>query len=71
MIIAKNMPECIIQDYRKLGQIFVNILANAVKFTHEGSIKITIDMLLNQGILYIQAKVRDTGIGIENIDKAG
>ncbi len=53
MVLAENMPERIIQDYRKLGQIFVNILTNAVKFTHEGAIKITIDMLLKQGVLYI------------------
>jgi signal transduction histidine kinase len=54
-----------------LCQIFVNILTNAVKFTHEGEIKVRVDKILKQDAIHIVAKIKDTGVGIDNIDTAG
>jgi PAS domain S-box-containing protein len=51
----------IIADEMKLRQIFNNLIGNALKFTHEGSISFGYD--LNQDS-YIRFFVKDTGIGI-------
>jgi len=51
----------IVNDKLRLRQILVNLVSNAVKFTHEGSIYIEVREL-NRDRLIIT--VRDTGIGI-------
>jgi signal transduction histidine kinase len=51
----------IVNDKLRLRQILVNLVSNAVKFTHEGSIYIEVREL-NRDRLSIT--VRDTGIGI-------
>lgn len=50
-------------DPKRISQVLVNLMNNAVKFTnYEG--KIIIKVLPNSG--YIQIQVIDDGIGIEN-----
>jgi signal transduction histidine kinase/CheY-like chemotaxis protein/HAMP domain-containing protein/CHASE3 domain sensor protein len=49
-------------DYNKCRHILQNIVANAVKFTEEGSVEITTE-LKDETILIV---VSDTGIGIES-----
>jgi signal transduction histidine kinase len=57
-------------DPKKLQQILVNLLTNAVKFTHRGSIDVTVRTKLDgdddDGLLEIA--VADTGIGIKKED---
>lgn len=53
--------QLIVNDKLRLRQILVNLVSNAVKFTHEGSIYIEVREL-NRDRLIIT--VRDTGIGI-------
>ncbi len=59
--VLKGTPKCILTDSKKLHQILYNIIGNAVKFTLEGSVKISI---LNKQEM-INFVVEDTGIGIE------
>lgn len=47
-------------DKRRLRQVFLNIISNAVKFTHEGSVTIR---ATHQGDR-IRLEVQDTGIGV-------
>ncbi|NTS76962.1 response regulator [Catenovulum sp. SM1970] len=56
------LPEFINSDYTRLKQILLNIGTNAIKFTHQGLVKIDIyaDSLNNQ----VEFKVTDTGIGM-------
>src|SRR5262245_33074498 len=49
-------------DRQKVKQIIVNLLSNALKFTHEGSIHITVGY--NQVERTASVAVEDTGIGI-------
>ncbi len=60
-----RLPEIIVGDPMRLRQIFLNLVSNAVKFTTNG--KITISLLLlaeDAKKVTIQFTVTDTGIGI-------
>lgn len=52
----------IVSDVRRIEQIFLNILNNAVKFTEEGYIEIS--SKIHNG--FIITSVKDTGIGIKH-----
>jgi PAS domain S-box-containing protein len=57
----------IVLDEVKLKQVLVNLIGNAVKFTHDGMIYITGEISDNNLLLF---KVTDTGIGIEEDKKS-
>lgn len=61
-----NVPKYIWTDIVRLKQILINLLSNAVKFTHEGSIKLNVTVLSENGSDHhtIRFSVIDTGIGI-------
>jgi len=50
----------IIGDKFRLQQLFSNLIDNAIKYTPEGSIRITVEKDGENGVV----QVRDTGIGI-------
>jgi signal transduction histidine kinase len=49
----------------RLKQIIVNLIANALKFTEEGSIQLTIKIASDDAISTIKFSVKDTGMGIK------
>ncbi|WP_227625601.1 PAS domain-containing sensor histidine kinase [Geofilum rubicundum] len=51
----------ILADEIKLRQIFINLIGNAIKFTHEGSICFGYDLMQEKSIRFF---VKDSGIGI-------
>lgn len=55
-------------DPKKLQQILVNLLTNAVKFTHRGSIEVNVRTRLDGGDRLLEIAVADTGIGIKKED---
>lgn len=58
-------------DEKKLRQIAMNVIGNAVKYTKEGSVNVELDGLYDNNQYYVSFIVEDTGIGIktENIEK--
>jgi len=70
--IDSQLPKSLYGDDVRLRQVVTNILTNAVKYTHEGSVKLSISgSELDANTLSLKVKVSDTGIGIhaEDIDK--
>ena len=56
----------VIGDELRLGQIVINFLSNAVKFTSHGEVIVTFrQMLLRGGFLDLMIRVHDTGIGMK------
>ncbi len=53
---------CVKADEGKLKQIFSNLIDNAIKYTHEGSIDVLIEHLKEKKKVLV--KIKDTGIGI-------
>ena len=58
-------PDTIIGDHGRLRQILVNLLTNAVKFTDNGNVSVSVSSKAAEGDRHqILFKVKDTGIGI-------
>jgi PAS domain S-box-containing protein len=64
--VNENIPSVLIGDPYRLNQILVNLIGNAIKFTHNGGIDISISVQekTSKGIV-LYFKISDTGIGIE------
>jgi PAS domain S-box-containing protein len=64
-MVGEDVPERLVGDARRLRQILLNLGGNAVKFTDEGSVRMTLDLDgICEGAARILVSVRDTGIGI-------
>jgi len=60
-----NMPDRVIGDPTRLRQVLINLLGNAIKFTNEGAITLTIEVLESRADhVFLKFIVKDTGIGI-------
>jgi len=64
-LIEDDTPEALIGDAPRIRQILVNLLGNAVKFTHQGEVFVAVDgQPLADGELRLHIAVHDSGIGI-------
>ena len=63
---AGAIPETILTDEIRLRQAIMNLVANAIKFTEQGSVRIVIDFLptWRDARAALRIQVIDTGIGI-------
>jgi signal transduction histidine kinase/CheY-like chemotaxis protein/ligand-binding sensor domain-containing protein len=60
-----NVPSQIVGDSLRLRQVIMNLVGNAIKFTHEGEIFVGVHLLNAVGDdVQLGFEVRDTGIGI-------
>ena len=66
--IAEDVPQWVEGDRRKLNQILLNTIGNAIKFTDEGEITVRVEISsatpTGQGQVGLVFLVSDTGIGI-------
>jgi signal transduction histidine kinase/CheY-like chemotaxis protein len=61
-----SVPEFVFGDAARIRQIVLNLLGNAVKFTHEGEIQVRVRASqLDQEKIKLHLEVEDTGIGID------
>jgi len=58
----------VIVDDGRLRQVLTNLIANAIKFTLEGSVQVTLDVRTQGNKNQLSLSVKDTGISIE-VDK--
>jgi PAS domain S-box-containing protein len=67
--IDDTIPEFIMADSIRLKQILVNLIGNALKFTEYGQITFSVnEVAFAKNTVSIQFSVKDTGIGIKNIN---
>jgi signal transduction histidine kinase/PleD family two-component response regulator len=63
--IHPRVPAVVFSDPKRLRQILINIVGNAVKFTEKGGIRLTVDMIQRADQPALLAfKIMDSGIGI-------
>ncbi len=70
--IAESLPTMVVGDSIRFKQILSNFLANAAKFTNEGSIRLDVRVPEKSGgDITIECEIHDTGIGIaeDKMDK--
>ncbi|WP_372745080.1 response regulator [Lutibacter sp.] len=65
LIINPNTPKFVLGDPTRLGQILLNLIGNAVKFTNEGTVEVLVKLKKDENeIAQIYFEIKDTGIGI-------
>lgn len=63
--VSDDLPETLYGDTIRIGQILINLIGNAIKFTNHGEVKVSARVLeSDSGIVKIEICVSDTGIGI-------
>ncbi|MBF0383418.1 MAG: response regulator [Magnetococcales bacterium] len=61
----ENVPDALIGDPTRLGQVLINLCNNAVKFTDNGEVFVGAELLERKGDkVHIKFSIKDTGIGM-------
>lgn len=70
VLATTELPEIIHTDPTRLRQVLLNLIGNAIKFTYEGSIDITVAMVPREPRPHILFRIQDSGVGIDasNLD---
>ena len=69
--IAPDVPVCVRGSRHRMGQVLINYLNNAIKFTSAGGVTIAIDAQeADERGLLLRCQVQDSGIGISQHDQA-
>ena len=63
-----NIPNTLVGDSQKIYRILLNLLNNAVKFTDEGGVMLTLKSRRESYGVNLAIEIRDTGIGIREQD---
>ena len=66
-----GVPPVLHGDGVRLGQVLVNFMSNAVKFTERGSVVLSGRVLRSEGDqLWLRFEVRDTGVGLSEVQQS-
>ena len=67
IVVAPNVPNMLVGDSLRLGQVLINYLNNAIKFTDEGHIGLNVALDTESAShAFLRFEVTDTGIGLSN-----
>ncbi|MCR5536119.1 MAG: response regulator [Succinivibrio sp.] len=70
VVVDRRLPVLLYGDAKRIRQILVNLLTNAVKYTQQGYFKLTIRRTgETENKVFIRFEVKDTGIGIKPEDQ--
>ncbi|KAI8372185.1 hypothetical protein BD560DRAFT_434473 [Blakeslea trispora] len=74
--IDANVPSMVFGDGNRIGQILMNLIGNAIKFTHHGEVVVhcgldTSAELIEPDNIILKISVRDTGIGMSEEEIKG
>ena len=66
--VDESVPARLTGDAARVRQILVNLVGNAVKFTEEGHIRLTLCCRQEGENVFLTMRVEDTGVGIRKQD---
>lgn len=64
--VSEDIPSVLLGDEIRIRQVMLNLINNAIKYTHEGYV--SVDVSYNRETSMLQLVVSDSGIGIKNED---
>ncbi|MCR5595826.1 MAG: response regulator [Lachnospiraceae bacterium] len=67
--VDETLPDGLMGDEVRVRQMMLNLLTNAVKYTSEGSVSLSVEGDYDNDILNLIISVSDTGMGIKSEDK--
>ena len=60
-----DVPRTLLGDALRLGQVLINLIGNAIKFTEQGQVKLSVELKSREaGSAQLGFQVEDSGIGI-------
>jgi signal transduction histidine kinase/ActR/RegA family two-component response regulator len=62
--VDEAVPQWVVGDPTRVGQVVLNLLTNALKFTDAGRIDLAVEVDASNPLTHVAFAVRDTGIGI-------
>lgn len=63
---GENIPPSVRGDPMRLRQVLLNLVGNAVKFTNQGEVNVSVEAVQNaKGVAVLRFCVKDTGIGMD------
>ncbi|HSW15473.1 MAG TPA: PAS domain-containing protein [Solimonas sp.] len=69
--VAAGVPAALVGDPLRLGQVLVNLVGNAVKFTEQGSVRLRIGVQEQSGDeVLLRFEVQDSGIGLDETQRS-
>lgn len=66
--IPEAIPTSLMLDEKKVHQVLVNVIGNALKYTSRGFVSVVVNFTTSGDVPQLIIKVEDTGIGIEKKD---
>ncbi|MAI64511.1 MAG: hybrid sensor histidine kinase/response regulator [Alteromonas sp.] len=67
--IGRDVPHNLIGDPLRIQQILNNFLSNALKFTDDGLVSVSVGCELRDDHVELEFEIKDTGIGLDNEQK--
>ncbi len=68
--VDQDIPDYLVGDEHKLGQILNNLIFNAIKFTEKGFVKLRVEMIpKSEQLIEVAFMIIDSGIGISKEDQ--
>ncbi|MCB9665726.1 MAG: response regulator, partial [Alphaproteobacteria bacterium] len=68
LVVEEDVPDAVLTDGKRVRQVLVNLLGNALKFTEQGRVGLVVSRVQADGRPRLRLEVSDSGIGIDAID---
>ncbi|MBT8153249.1 response regulator [Epibacterium ulvae] len=62
--VAEEVPKYLCGDDRRITQILMNVVGNAIKFTSDGGVRVEVGCIVENDTPHLSFDISDTGIGV-------